>query len=177
MDSLLRSLTTDSTLELPTHCVIEQVVYSTVRESTPICKVTAKDVKRTVVTIANNEGTLLVTLRVVRKQFSIRQESICLSPKAKLKFSKEEVLHFVEHVKDTNHIHREEPYVVPGLLLLKHVYRLYGGNSKKHSIHISFKSPTIVGDGIEFIRPDECIENTIHAYAGDILLFTISIES
>ena len=177
MDSLLRKLTTDDTLDLPIHCVIERLLYMPKPSDTSRCVVTSKDRKRTVVTIENEEGTLIVTLRVVRRQFEVRQESISELQHPHLNFTKDDVIHFVESVQDTNHIHREFPYVVPGLLVLKHVFRSFRDVTPIQSIEMNFIAPTIVGDAIEIVASHEENNQMFNAYAGTTLLFTISIES
>ena len=60
----------------------------------------------------------MVDLRPVPRQFRIRSTIHQEENDHTISFSKDDIVRFVNDINDTNEIHREPPYVVPGLSLI-----------------------------------------------------------
>ena len=172
MDSLLKALTSDTTLDLPNRCVIQSVHFEVSPIESPECYVASKDGKRTIVKIGNREGQLTVILRSLRRTFSVRNEPVGRRTIDSFTINTDEVLRFVNDVHDINYIHREPPYVVPGLLLLKTVYSILRKILIIRGIHITFLLPMIVHDSVTLIQNG----NDFVGMAGDVRLFSCHIE-
>ena len=114
MKTLFKALCNND-LNLPGHSVIKHMHYDSSGSDRTVCEIVSKVAKTTTIGIMDTSGFLMVDLRPVPKQFSIRSTIHQEGTDGAISFSKEEVIRFVNDINDTNPIHRENPYVVAWL--------------------------------------------------------------
>lgn len=148
MRNLLALLTDKDRLNLPTNCVITKVYYDT--QGTE--RVTYHPIKvrenHISVCMSNPLGTLWVDLLQLTRPLPLRENSKVDNGPIMLNFTKDEIIDFVNEVTDRNIIHREHPYVVPGLLILERLWKSIKLSTSTVGLSIRFLSPTLANDRI-----------------------------
>ena len=146
MRNLLALLTDEEALNLPTNCVITKAYFDTQgTDETVFHDVEYKD-NHISVCMSNSSGTLWVELLQLTRPLQIRE-----TPKVDVRvkhitFTKDEIIQFVEDVNDRNRIHREVPYIVPGLLILEYLWNHMLNSKAKAGMSIRFLSPMLAND-------------------------------
>ena len=87
----------------------------------------------------------------------------------RISFTKDEIIQFVEDVNDRNRIHREVPYIVPGLLILEYLWMHMINSNTKVGMSIRFLSPMLANDCVFIERQRE--GNVLVGKLDDMILF------
>ncbi|MFR0064500.1 MAG: hypothetical protein ACLRUM_04285 [Veillonella parvula] len=87
-----------------------------------------------------------------------------------ISFSKEEVIRFVNDINDTNSIHRENPYVVPGCMILETMWDFWNISKSALQMAIYFHAPVIADDKVTLVEYPE--DAHVGGYIGDTLAFS-----
>lgn len=157
-------------LPLPEYCVIKRIHFDSLGSDPSFCNIVENEPKLITVGVTDESGLLFVDLRPVRRQFRVRSEIIKTEATLPLSFSKEDILSFVDAVGDTNHIHREAPYVVPGCMILESVWNYWSKKYKAVEVSMHFHLPMIAGDQVSLIEIPEA--NHMEGYINDELIFS-----
>lgn len=173
MKSLLRELTIHD-YGLPSYSLITRVRYMACCKKGYTVYIDRNDRKNLNIEITDDSGSLQVSLRPLRRALEVRQKAIQDSQEYGLSFSRESILQFVEDVHDQNTIHREAPYVVPGLMILESLWQQFGETSQYSTVDVQYYSPTLADDRIQIQVLDD--NRRIEAYAGSILLFVAQFD-
>ncbi|WP_298607831.1 hypothetical protein [uncultured Veillonella sp.] len=169
MRNLLALLTDEEALNLPTNCVITNTYFDTQgTDETVFHDVEYKD-NHISVCMSNSSGTLWVELLQLMRPLQIRE-----TPKVDVRvkhitFTKDEIIQFVEDVNDRNRIHREAPYIVPGLLILEYLWNHMLNSNTKAGISIRFLSPMLANDYVFIESQRE--GNVLVGKLDDMILF------
>ncbi len=94
----------------------------------------------------------MVDLRPVPRQFRIRSTIHQQGTDRAISFSKEEVIRFVNDINDTNEIHREPPYVVPGCMILENLWNYWNISKSAQQMAIYFHAPVIADDMVTLVE-------------------------
>ena len=166
MRTLFKALCNND-LDLPGHSVIKHMHYDSSGSDETICKILYQVAKTTTIGIMDKSGFLMVDLRPVPKEFSIRatihQEEIS----GTISFPKKDVVQFVN---DTNPIHREDPYVVPGCMILETLWNYWNISKSALQMAIYFHAPVIAEDQVTLVEIPE--DAHVEGYVGDTLAFS-----
>ena len=169
MRTLFKALCNND-LDLPGHSVIKHMHYDSSGSDETICKIVSQVAKTTTIGIMDKSGFLMVDLRPVPKQFSIRttvhQEEIS----GAISFSKKDIVQFVNDINDTNPIHREAPYVVPGCMILETLWNYWNISKSALQMAIYFHDPVIAEDMVTLVEVPE--DAHVEGYVGDTLVFS-----
>ena len=146
MRDLLALLTDEETLNLPTNCVITKAYFDTQGTDEIVFHGVEYKGNHISVCMSNTSGTLWVNLLQLTRPLQIRQIPKVNEGDKTLAFTKDEIIQFVEDVNDRNRIHREAPYIVPGLLILEHLWNHMINHNTTVGVSIRFLSPMLADD-------------------------------
>lgn len=157
-------------LNLPGHSVIKHMHYDSSGSDRRVCEIVSKVAKTTTIGIMDRSGFLMVDLRPVPKQFSIRATIHQEESSGAISFSKEDIVRFVNDINDTNPIHRENPYVVPGCMILETMWDFWNISKSALQMAIYFHAPVIADDKVTLVEYPE--DAHVEGYIGDTLAFS-----
>lgn len=146
MRDLLALLTDEETLNLPTNCVITKAYFDTQGTDEIVFHGVEYKGNHISVCMSNTSGTLWVNLLQLTRPLQIRETPKVDDSLKRITFTKDEIIQFVEDVNDRNRIHREVPYIVPGLLILEHLWNHMINHNKTVGVSIRFLSPMLADD-------------------------------
>lgn len=146
MRNLLALLTDEETLNLPTNCVITKAYFDTQGTDVTVFHDVEYKGNHISVCMSNTSGTLWVNLLQLTRPLQIRETPKVDDSRKRITFTKDEIIQFVEDVNDRNRIHREDPYIVPGLLILEHLWNHMINHNKTVGVSIRFLSPMLADD-------------------------------
>ena len=146
MRDLLALLTDETTLNLPTTCVITKAYFDTQGTANTVFHNVEYRNNRIFVCMSNTSGTLWVDLLQLTRPLQIRETPGVDDSLKRITFTKDEIIQFVEDVNDRNRIHREVPYIVPGLLILEYLWMHMINSNTKVGMSIRFLSPMLAND-------------------------------
>ena len=169
MRTLFKALCNND-LNLPGHSVIKHMHYDSSGSDRTVCEIVSKVAKTTTIGIMDTSGFLMVDLRPVPKQFNIRSTINQQGTDGAISFSKEEVIRFVNDINDTNPIHRENPYVVPGCMILETMWDFWNISKSALQMAIYFHAPVIADDKVTLVEYPE--DAHVEGYIGDTLAFS-----
>lgn len=173
MRSLLSLLTYDNTMKLPTNCVITKVYFDLNGSEQVHCDIVNADGKYITVCLSNHVGRLQVELLQLTRPLTIRQQSRIDDGSFTVSFSKEDIIQFVTEVRDVNKIHREFPFIVPGLLILESLWNHYKENKSVTGLEVKYRSPMIADDRAHIVvQPNGYSEGLVD----DIVLFKFRVH-
>ena len=155
---------------LPGHCVIKHMHYDASGSDQSICGILYQVAKTTTIGILDKSGFLIVDLRPVPRKFRIRSIIHEEENDRTISFSKEDIIRFVNDINDTNHIHRENPYVVPGCMILETMWDFWNISKSALQMAIYFHVPVIAGDMVTLVEVPE--DAHVEGYVGDTLAFS-----
>lgn len=155
---------------LPGHCVIKHMHYDASGSDQSICGILYQVAKTTTIGILDKSGFLMVDLRPVPKQFSIRTTVHHDEISGAISFSKKDIVQFVNDINDTNPIHRDDPYVVPGCMILETLWNYWNISKSAQQMAIYFHAPVIAGDMVTLVEVPE--DAHVEGYVGDTLAFS-----
>lgn len=169
MRNLLALLTDEETLNLPTNCVITKAYFDTQGTDEIVFHGVEYKGNHISVCMSNTSGTLWVDLLQLTRPLQIRE-----TPKVDVRvkhitFTKDEIIQFVEDVNDRNRIHREVPYIVPGLLILEYLWNHMLNSKAKAGMSIRFLSPMLANDYVFIESQHE--GNVLVGKLDDMILF------
>ena len=169
MRTLFKALCNND-LNLPEHSVIKHMHYDSSGSDRTVCEIVSKVAKTTTIGIMDTSGFLMVDLRPVPKQFNIRSTINQQGADGAISFSKKEVIRFVNDINDTNPIHRENPYVVPGCMILETMWDFWNISKSALQMAIYFHAPVIADDKVTLVEYPE--DAHVEGYIGDTLAFS-----
>lgn len=169
MRNLLALLTDEETLNLPTNCVITKVYFDIQGTKDTVFHDIECKGNHISVCVSNTNGTLWVNLLQLTRPLQIRQIPEVDARVKNISFTKDEITEFVEDVNDRNRIHREVPYVVPGLLILEHLWKHMLNNNATLGMSIRFLVPMLANDCVFIERQRE--GNVLVGKLDDMILF------
>ena len=169
MRDLLALLTDETTLNLPTNCVITKAYFDTQGTANTVFHDVEYRNNRIFVCMSNTSGTLWVDLLQLTRPLQIRQIPKVNEGDKTLAFTKDEIIQFVEDVNDRNRIHREAPYIVPGLLILEYLWNHMLNSKAKAGMSIRFLSPMLANDCVFIESQRE--GNVLVGALDDMILF------
>lgn len=169
MRDLLALLTDETTLNLPTNCVITKAYFDTQGTANTVFHDVECRNNRIFVCMSNTSGTLWVDLLQLTRPLQIRQIPKVNEGDKTLAFTKDEIIQFVEDVNDRNRIHREGPYIVPGLLILEYLWTHMINSNAKVGMSIRFLSPMLANDCVSIESQHE--GNVLVGVLDDMILF------
>ena len=146
MRDLLALLTDEETLNLPTNCVITKAYFDTQGTDATVFHDVEYKGNHISVCMSNTSGTLWVNLLQLTRPLQIRETPKVDDSLKRISFTKDEIIQFVEDVNDRNRIHREAPYIVPGLLILEHLWNHMINHNTTVGVSIRFLSPMLADD-------------------------------
>lgn len=146
MRDLLALLTDEETLNLPTNCVITKAYFDTQGTDETVFHGVEYKGNHISVCMSNTSGTLWVNLLQLTRPLQIRETPKVDDSLKRISFTKDEIIQFVEDVNDRNRIHREAPYIVPGLLILEHLWNHMINHNTTVGVSIRFLSPMLADD-------------------------------
>ena len=146
MRDLLALLTDEETLNLPTNCVITKAYFDTQGTDETVFHGVEYKGNHISVCMSNTSGTLWVNLLQLTRPLQIRETPKIDDSLKRISFTKDEIIQFVEDVNDRNRIHREAPYIVPGLLILEHLWNHMINHNTTVGVSIRFLSPMLADD-------------------------------
>ena len=165
MRTLFKALCNNG-LDLPGHSVIQLMHYDSSGSDQSICGILYQVAKTTTIGIMDTSGFLMVDLRPVPKHFTIHQEKNDRT----ISFSKDDIIRFVNDINDTNPIHREAPYVVPGCMILENLWNYWNISKSALQMAIYFHAPVIAEDQVTLVEIPE--DAHVEGYVGDTLAFS-----
>ena len=121
------------------------------------------------VCMSNTSGTLWVNLLQLTRPLQIRETPKVDDSLKRISFTKDEIIQFVEDVNDRNRIHREDPYIVPGLLILEYLWTHMINSNAKVGMSIRFLSPMFANDCVSIESQRE--GNILVGALDDMILF------
>ena len=169
MRSLFKTLCNND-FGLPGHSIIKHMHYDASGSDQSICGILYQIAKTTTIGILDKSGFLMVDLRPVPKQFSIRTTVHHDEMSGAISFSKKDIVQFVNDINDTNPIHREDPYVVPGCMILETLWNYWNISKSAQQMAIYFHAPVIAGDMVTLVEVPE--DAHVEGYVGDTLAFS-----
>ena len=155
---------------LPGHSVIKHMHYDASGSNQSISGILYQVAKTTTIGILDKSGFLIVDLRPVPRQFSIRTTVHHDEISGAISFSKNDIVQFVNDINDTNPIHREDPYVVPGCMILETLWNYWNISKSAQQMAIYFHAPVIAGDMVTLVEVPE--DAHVEGYVGDTLAFS-----
>lgn len=169
MRNLLALLTDEETLNLPTNSVITKAYFDTQgTDEIVFHDVEYKD-NHISVCMSNTSGILWVDLLQLTRPLQIRETPKVDDRVKNITFTKDEIIQFVEDVNDRNRIHREVPYIVPGLLILEYLWTYMLNSNAKAGMSIRFLSPMLANDYVFIESQRE--GNVLVGKLDDMILF------
>lgn len=169
MRDLLALLTDEETLNLPTNCVITKAYFDTQRTDATVFHDVEYKGNHISVCMSNTSGTLWVNLLQLTRPLQIRETPKVDDSRKSITFTKDEIIQFVEDVNDRNRIHREVPYIVPGLLILEYLWTHMINSNAKVGMSIRFLSPMLANDCVSIESQRE--GNVLVGALDDMILF------
>ena len=169
MRTLFKALCNND-LNLPGHSVIKHMHYDSSGSDRTVCEIVSKVAKTTTIGILDKSGFLIVDLRPVLKHFRIRSTIHQEKNDRTISFSKDDIIRFVNDINDTNEIHREEPYVVPGCMILENLWNYWNISKSAQQMAIYFHAPVIADDQVTLVENSE--DAQVEGYIGDTLAFS-----
>ncbi|WP_314982982.1 hypothetical protein [uncultured Veillonella sp.] len=169
MRTLFKALCNND-LDLPGHSVIKHMHYDSSGSDETICKILYQVAKTTTIGIMDKSGFLMVDLRPVPKHFRIRATIHQEKNDRTISFSKDDIIRFVNDINDTNPIHREAPYVVPGCMILENLWYYWNISKSALQMAIYFHAPVIAEDQVTLVEISE--DAHVEGYIGDTLAFS-----
>ena len=142
MRSLFKTLCNND-FGLPGHSIIKHMHYDASGSDQSICGILYQIAKTTTIGILDKSGFLMVDLRPVPRQFRIRSTIHQEENDRTISFSKDDIVRFVNDINDTNEIHREPPYVVPGCMILENLWNYWNISKSAQQMAIYFHAPVI----------------------------------
>ena len=155
MRTLFKALCNND-LNLPGHSVIKHMHYDSSGSDRTVCEIVSKVAKTTTIGIMDRSGFLMVDLRPVPKQFNIRSTINQQGTDG--------------DINDTNSIHRENPYVVPGCMILETMWDFWNISKSALQMAIYFHAPVIADDKVTLVEYPE--DAHVEGYIGDTLAFS-----
>ena len=144
MRNLLALLTDEETLNLSTNCVITKAYFDTQGTDEIVFHGVEYKGNHISVCMSNTSGTLWVDLLQLTRPLQIRETPKVDDRVKNITFTKDEIIRFVEDVNDRNRIHRENPYIVPGLFILEYLWNHMLNSNTKVGMSIRFLSPMLL---------------------------------
>lgn len=169
MRTLFKALCNND-LDLPGHSVIKHMHYDTSGSDQSISGILYQIAKTTTIGILDKSGFLIVDLRPVPRKFQIRSTIHEEENDRSISFSRDDIIRFVNDIDDTNEIHRESPYVVPGCMILENLWNYWNISKSAQQMAIYFHSPVIADDRVTLVENSE--DNQVDGYVGDTLAFS-----
>lgn len=169
MRNLLALLTDEETLNLPTNCVITKAYFDTQGTDETVFHGIEYKGNHISVCMSNTSGTLWVDLLQLTKPLQLRETPKVDARIKNITFIKSEIIQFVEDVNDRNRIHREVPYIVPGLLILEYLWNHMLNSNVKAGMSIRFLSPMLANDYVFIESQRE--GNVLVGALDDMILF------
>ena len=169
MRDLLALLTDEETLNLPTNCVITKAYFDTQGTDEIVFHGVEYKGNHISVCMSNTSGTLWVNLLQLTRPLQIRENPKVDDSLKRISFTKDEIIQFVEDVNDRNRIHREVPYIVPGLLILEYLWMHMINSNIKVGMSIRFLSPMLANDCVSIESQRE--GNVLVGKLDDMILF------
>lgn len=169
MKSLFKTLCNND-FGLPGHSVIKHMHYDASGSDQSISGILYQIAKTTTIGILDKSGFLIVDLRPVPRKFRIRSTIHEEDNDRTIFFSRDDIIRFVNDINDTNEIHREEPYVVPGCMILENLWNYWNISRSAQQMAIYFHAPVIAGDRVTLVENSE--DNQVEGYVGNILAFS-----
>ena len=169
MRDLLALLTDEETLNLPTNCVITKACFDTQGTDEIVFHGVEYKGNHISVCMSNTSGTLWVNLLQLTRPLQIREIPKVDDSLKRITFTKDEIIQFVEDVNDRNRIHREVPYIVPGLLILEYLWNHMLNSKAKAGMSIRFLSPMLANDCVFIESQRE--GNVLVGALDDMILF------
>ena len=169
MRSLFKTLCNND-FGLPGHSVIKHMHYDASGSDQSISGILYQIAKTTTIGILDKSGFLIVDLRPVPRKFRIRSTIHEEDNDRTISFSRDDIIRFVNDINDTNGIHREEPYVVPGCMILENLWNYWNISKSAQQMAIYFHSPVIADDRVTLVENSE--DNQVDGYVGDTLAFS-----
>lgn len=169
MKSLFKTLCNND-FGLPGYSVIKHMHYDASGSDQSISGILYQIAKTTTIGILDKSGFLIVDLRPVPRKFRIRSTIHEEDNDRTISFSRDDIIRFVNDINDTNEIHREEPYVVPGCMILENLWNYWNISRSAQQMAIYFHAPVIAGDRVTLVENSE--DNQVEGYVGDILAFS-----
>ena len=169
MRDLLALLTDEETLNLPTNCVITKAYFDTQDTDATVFHDVEYKGNHISVCMSNTSGTLWVNLLQLTRPLQIRETPKVDDSLKSITFTKDEIIQFVEDVNDRNRIHREVPYIVPGLLILEYLWMHMINSNTKVGMSIRFLSPMLANDCVSIESQRE--GNVLVGALDDMILF------
>ena len=169
MRTLFKALCNND-LDLPGHSVIKHMHYDASGSDQSICGILYQIAKTTTIGILDKSGFLIVDLRPVPRKFRIRSTIYEEENDRTISFSKDDIIRFVNDINDTNDIHREAPYVVPGCMILENLCNYWNISKSAQQMAIYFHAPVIADDQVTLVENSE--EAQVEGYIGDTLAFS-----
>ena len=169
MRDLLALLTDEETLNLPTNCVITKAYFDTQGTDETVFHDVEYKGNHISVCMSNTSGTLWVDLLQLTRPLQFRETPKVDARVKNITFTKEEIIQFVEDVNDRNRIHREVPYIVPGLLILEYLWTHMLNSNAKAGMSIRFLNPMLANDYVFIESQRE--GNVLVGKLDDMILF------
>lgn len=169
MRNLLALLTDEETLNLPTNCVITKAYFDMQGTDATVFHDVEYKGNHISVCMSNTSGTLWVNLLQLTRPLQIRETPKVDDSRKSITFTKDEIIQFVEDVNDRNRIHREGPYIVPGLLILEYLWTHMINSNAKVGMSIRFLSPMLANDCVSIESQHE--GNVLVGVLDDMILF------
>lgn len=155
---------------LPGPSVIKHMHYDASGSNQSISGILYQVAKTTTIGIQDKSGFLIVDLRPVPKHFRIRSTIHQEKNDRTISFSKDDIIRFVKDINDTNEIHREAPYVVPGCMILENLWNYWNISKSAQQMAIYFHAPVIADDQVTLVENSE--DAQVEGYIGDTLAFS-----